>query len=111
LDLVRVRAADPSFRRRAESRKSIPKDVDMVIFRENTEDVYAGYELEARHRRVQKAHHVLKKEFGWDIREDSGIGIKPISITGTKRLVRAALQYAVQHKGASPSRWCTRATS
>jgi isocitrate dehydrogenase len=75
-----------------------PERVDMVIFRENTEDVYAGLELEQGTAECKKLITYLKSEFGWDIREDSGIGIKPISITGTKRLVRAALQYAVQHK-------------
>src|SRR5690606_17622915 len=75
-----------------------PERVDMVIFRENTEDVYAGLELEQGTADCKKLIAYLKSEFGWEIREDSGIGIKPISITGTKRLVRAALEYAVQHK-------------
>jgi isocitrate dehydrogenase len=72
-----------------------PGSVDMVIFRENTEDVYAGKELEAGSEGALKLLAFLDEEFGWDIRRDSGIGIKPISETGTKRLVRAAIQYAL----------------
>jgi isocitrate dehydrogenase len=72
-----------------------PEDIDMVIFRENTEDVYAGKELEAGSAGAVKVIEYLDREFGWEIRPDSGIGIKPISETGTKRLVRAALQFAV----------------
>ncbi|GMR02679.1 MAG: NADP-dependent isocitrate dehydrogenase [Acidimicrobiia bacterium] len=73
-----------------------PEDVDMVIFRENTEDVYAGKELEAGSAGVRKLLAFLDEEFGWDIREDSGIGIKPISETGSKRLVAAAIRYALE---------------
>ncbi|HVR32771.1 MAG TPA: NADP-dependent isocitrate dehydrogenase [Acidimicrobiia bacterium] len=72
-----------------------PGAVDMVIFRENTEDVYAGKELEANSTESAKLLDFLEQEFSWDIRRDSGIGIKPISITGSKRLVRAAMRYAV----------------
>lgn len=72
-----------------------PELVDMVIFRENTEDVYAGLEIESGTKEVAKLIGFLHDEFGWDIRSDSGIGIKPISATGSKRLVRAAVQYAV----------------
>jgi isocitrate dehydrogenase len=75
-----------------------PEKVDMVIFRENTEDIYAGLEVEQGTDEAKKMISVLKENFGWDIREDSGIGIKPISITGSKRLIRAAIQYAVSHK-------------
>jgi isocitrate dehydrogenase len=74
-----------------------PEDVDMVIFRENTEDVYAGKELEAGSEGVAKLLAFLDDEFGWDIRTDSGIGIKPISETGTKRLVAAAIEYALDN--------------
>jgi isocitrate dehydrogenase len=74
-----------------------PEDIDMVIFRENTEDVYAGKELEAGSAGAVKVIEYLDREFGWEIRPDSGIGIKPISETGTKRLVRAALQFAVNN--------------
>jgi isocitrate dehydrogenase len=72
-----------------------PEAVDMVIFRENTEDVYAGKELEAGSEGVRKLLAFLDETYGWDIRPDSGLGIKPISETGTKRLVRAAIQYAL----------------
>ena len=74
-----------------------PELVDMVIFRENTEDVYAGKELEQGSDGVAKLLDFLEEEYGWDIREDSGIGIKPVSVTGSKRLVRAAIEYAIQN--------------
>src|ERR1700726_4123915 len=74
-----------------------PEQVDMVIFRENTEDIYAGLEVEEGTPEAKRLIEILKKEFGWDIREDSGIGIKPISETGSKRLIRAAIKYAVEH--------------
>jgi len=72
-----------------------PGQVDMVIFRENTEDVYAGLELEANTEDVAKLIGFVKDEYGWEIRPDAGVGLKPISITGSKRLVRAALRYAI----------------
>jgi isocitrate dehydrogenase len=72
-----------------------PGLVDMVIFRENTEDVYAGKELEANSSEAAKLLDFLEQEYGWDIRRDSGLGIKPVSATGSKRLVRAAIRYAV----------------
>ncbi|HEX5696574.1 MAG TPA: NADP-dependent isocitrate dehydrogenase [Acidimicrobiia bacterium] len=72
-----------------------PGQVDMVIFRENTEDVYAGLELEANTEDVAKLIDFVKSEYGWEVRPDSGVGLKPVSITGSKRLVRAALRYAV----------------
>jgi isocitrate dehydrogenase len=75
-----------------------PGDVDMVIFRENTEDVYAGKELEANTEEAQKLLAFMKETFDWDIREDSGVGIKPVSITGSKRLIRAAIKYALQYE-------------
>jgi isocitrate dehydrogenase len=78
-----------------------PELIDMVIFRENTEDVYAGKELEAGSEEVAKLLTFMADEYGWDIRTDSGIGIKPISETGTKRLVRAAIQYAVDNNRSS----------
>ncbi len=74
-----------------------PELIDMVIYRENTEDVYAGKELEANTEGVKRLLTFLEEEYGWDIRPDSGIGIKPISETGTKRLVRAAIQHAVDN--------------
>jgi isocitrate dehydrogenase len=74
-----------------------PEAVNMVIFRENTEDIYAGLEVEEGTPGARKLIEILKKEFGWDIRVDSGIGIKPVSETGSKRLIRAAIKHAVEH--------------
>src|SRR5574341_2367027 len=78
-----------------------PERVNMVVFRENTEDVYAGIEWQAGTPEVKKVIDFLIKEMGvTKIRfpETSSIGIKPISIEGSKRLIRAALTYALQHK-------------
>ena len=75
-----------------------PELVDVVIFRENTEDIYAGLEVEEGTPEAKKLIALLKDSFGWNIREDSGVGIKPVSETGSKRLIRAALKYAVEHK-------------
>src|SRR5215469_6058211 len=74
-----------------------PELVDMVIFRENTEDIYAGLEVEEGTPEAKRLIELLHQELGWDIPLDSGVGIKPISITRSKRLARAALQYAVDH--------------
>ena len=74
-----------------------PQDVDIVLFRENTEDVYSGKELEEGSEDVLKLNKFLHDEFGWDIRKDSGIGIKPISNTGSERLIRAAINFAVEN--------------
>ena len=78
-----------------------PELVDMVIFRENTEDVYAGLELEAGTEAVARLLDYLDKTFGWDINRDSGIGIKPVSESGSKRLIRAAIQYALDYRHSS----------
>jgi isocitrate dehydrogenase len=75
-----------------------PEQIDMVVFRENTEDVYAGFESPMGDEKTAKLINFLRQEMGWLVREDSGIGVKPISETGTKRLVRAAIQYALDHK-------------
>src|SRR5438477_10770005 len=75
-----------------------PEKVDMVIFRENTEDVYAGKELQEGTPEVKRLLEFLHDEYGWEIRSDSGIGIKPISETAAKRLVRAATEYAVRRQ-------------
>jgi isocitrate dehydrogenase len=72
-----------------------PEKVDMVIFRENTEDIYAGLEVEEGTPEAKKLIELLRDAFKWEIRPDSGIGIKPISETGSKRLIRAAVEYAV----------------
>jgi isocitrate dehydrogenase len=74
-----------------------PELVDMVIFRENTEDVYAGLEVEAGTAEAEKLRAFVLDAFGWDVREMSGIGIKPISKFGSERLIRAALNYALSH--------------
>ncbi len=71
-----------------------PSKLDVVIFRENTEDVYAGIEWERGTEDAAKLIEFLKRHLGQSIRSDSGIGLKPVSVTGSKRLVRAALQYA-----------------
>jgi isocitrate dehydrogenase len=75
-----------------------PELVDMVIFRENTEDVYAGLEVEAGTPDAEKLRAFLKDSFGWDIREMSGIGVKPISKEGSERLIRAAIKYAIANE-------------
>ena len=78
-----------------------PEDVDMVIFRENTEDIYAGIEFESGSEQAQKIINFLQTEFGVNkIRfpETSGIGVKPVSKEGTERLVRSAIEYAINHK-------------
>jgi isocitrate dehydrogenase len=72
-----------------------PEQVDVVIFRENTEDVYAGVEYKAGSPEATKVERFLKDEMGARFFDNSGIGIKPISEFGTKRLVRKALRYAV----------------
>lgn len=74
-----------------------PEKVDMVIFRENTEDVYAGIEWRAGTEEATKVINFLNSEMGQNIREGSGIGIKPMSAFGSKRLVRKAIQYAIDH--------------
>jgi isocitrate dehydrogenase len=71
-----------------------PEKLDIVIFRENTEDVYAGIEFQEGSEKARKMIEFLG-EFGYEINKDSGIGVKPISITGTKNLVRRAIRYAI----------------
>jgi len=73
-----------------------PEKVNMVIFREATEDVYAGIEWQQGTPEAKRVYEFLTREMGVKMREDSGIGIKPISITGTKRLIRKAIQYAIE---------------
>jgi isocitrate dehydrogenase len=75
-----------------------PELVDVVIFRENTEDVYAGIEWKARSKEARKVREFLVNEFKADIREHSAIGIKPMSEFGSKRLIAAAIRYAVKRK-------------
>lgn len=75
-----------------------PEKLNVVIFRENTEDVYAGIEYKKGSPEAKKLIAFLDKELGKNIRKDSGIGIKPMSATGSKRLVRRAIQYAIDKK-------------
>jgi isocitrate dehydrogenase len=76
-----------------------PELLDVVIFRENTEDVYAGIEWRQGTPEAAKVIDFLNREMGRHIRLDSGIGIKPMSVTGSKRLVRRAIQYAIDNNG------------
>jgi len=75
-----------------------PEWMDIVVFRENTEDVYTGIEWRQGSSEALNLIHYLKQEYNVNIPEDSGIGVKPISITNTKRLVRAAIKYALKYK-------------
>ncbi|RLB84868.1 MAG: NADP-dependent isocitrate dehydrogenase [Deltaproteobacteria bacterium] len=75
-----------------------PEQVDMVIFRENTEDVYMGLEWKAGSVMAKKIIDLVKAEDGREIRAGSGIGLKPISRFGTRRLVRMAIEYAIENK-------------
>lgn len=72
-----------------------PQKVDMVVFRENTEDVYVGFELEEGKQPTRDLIGYLSERYGWKIRPDSGVAIKPISKSGSRRLIRAALEYAL----------------
>ena len=74
-----------------------PEQVDVVIFRENTEDVYAGVEYKAGSPEAQKVERFLKDEMGAKFFDNSGIGIKPVSEFGSKRLIRKAFIYALEH--------------
>jgi isocitrate dehydrogenase len=74
-----------------------PERLNIVIFREGTEDVYAGIEWEEGSAEARRMIEILEKEFKTRIRPDSGIGMKPISETGSKRLVRKAIRYAIQN--------------
>ena len=87
---VRYFAGTPSPVRR-------PEQMDVVIFRENTEDVYAGIEWEQGSAEAERLIEHLSTAYGKQIRRDSGLGIKPISITGSKRLVRMAIRYAIDN--------------
>ena len=75
-----------------------PEHMDIVLFRENTEDVYAGVEFVSGSDRAREIISLLNDKYGFKVRTDSGIGIKPISPTGTKRLVRRAIKYALDWK-------------
>ena len=87
---VRYYAGVPSPLRR-------PQDIDVVIFRENTEDVYAGIEYEAGTAENEKLARFLREDMGAGFFEGAGLGVKPISAFGTNRLVRKAIRYAIDH--------------
>ncbi|HZA28162.1 MAG TPA: isocitrate/isopropylmalate family dehydrogenase, partial [Gammaproteobacteria bacterium] len=74
-----------------------PERVDVVIFRENTEDVYAGIEYKSGSPEAEKVAQFLREEMKAEFFESSGIGVKPISPFASKRLVRKAIQYALDH--------------
>ncbi|WP_349648507.1 isocitrate dehydrogenase (NADP(+)) [Candidatus Parabeggiatoa sp. HSG14] len=74
-----------------------PEQVDIVLFRENTEDVYSGIEYQSGSPEMRKIEKFLKEEMGATFFDDAGIGIKPISPFGSKRLVRKAIQYAIDN--------------
>lgn len=78
-----------------------PENMNVVIFRENTEDVYAGIEWAKGTPEAKKVIDFLHADMGVEVREDSGIGIKPISVFGTSRLARMAIQYAIDHNRSS----------
>lgn len=75
-----------------------PEEVDMVVFRENTEDVYAGIEWKSGSQEAQKVIEFLSSNMGVKLSPDSAIGVKPMSPSATKRLVRMAIQYAIDNK-------------
>ena len=75
-----------------------PEDFDVVIFRENTEDVYSGIEFESGTPENKKLADFLRNEMGAKFFDDAGLGVKPISEFGTKRLVRKAIQDAIENK-------------
>jgi isocitrate dehydrogenase len=75
-----------------------PQKLDIVIFRENTEDVYSGIEFKAGSPEADKLRGILQDQFGKSMRESSGIGIKPMSAFGSKRLVKMAIEYAQKTK-------------
>lgn len=74
-----------------------PDEVDVVIFRENTEDVYAGIEYQAGTPENKKVAKFLREEMGAQFFEDAGLGVKPVSAFGSKRLIRKAMNYAIDH--------------
>jgi isocitrate dehydrogenase len=74
-----------------------PEQVDVVVFRENTEDIYVGYEVASGSPEAKRLIEFVEREFKWKIREGAGVGLKPMSPFGTKRLVRKAIRYALDH--------------
>ena len=74
-----------------------PDLVDMTVFRENTEDVYAGFEFSHGSPEALDLIRRIKDKYGWNIKTDSGIGLKPVSRSNSRRLLRAAFNYAINH--------------
>src|SRR5947208_8142636 len=74
-----------------------PERLDIVIFREGTEDAYAGIEWEEGSPEARRMIEILDEEFHTPVRQDSAIGVKPVSQTGSKRLVRKAIRYAIEN--------------
>src|SRR5947199_4800200 len=74
-----------------------PEWVDVVIFRENSEDIYMGLEHPSLSPEPKKLIEFVRKEFGWKVRDDAGVGLKPMTPFGTKRLVRKAIRFALDH--------------
>jgi len=74
-----------------------PEKVDIIVFRENTEDVYAGIEWEAGSKEAERTREYLKEKFGIPLREDTGIGLKPISKFASQRIVKKAVEYALKN--------------
>lgn len=75
-----------------------PEAVDMIVFRENTEDVYAGMEIACDDPLSAEIRGYLAKNFDWHLSPDTGLGLKPVTEHGSKRLVRAAIRYAISHR-------------
>ncbi len=75
-----------------------PQDLDIVLFRENTEDVYSGVEFRANTKAAKEVINFINSKYKYNIREDAGIGIKPISEFGTTRLVKKAIEFAIKNK-------------
>ena len=74
-----------------------PEWVDVVIFRENSEDIYMGLEHPSLSPDAKKLIEFVRKEFGWKVRDDAGVGLKSMTPFGTKRLVRKAIRFALEH--------------
>ena len=75
-----------------------PERVNVIIFRENSEDIYVGLEHPSGSPEARKLIEFVRSEFGWKVRDDAGVGLKPMSPFGTKRLVRKAIRHAIDHR-------------
>jgi isocitrate dehydrogenase len=78
-----------------------PERVNIIIFRENSEDIYVGLEHPSGSVEARKLIEFVRSEFGWKVRDDAGVGLKPMSPFGTKRLVRKAIRHAIDHRSKS----------